>query len=180
MTERTPKEVKRHLTSEALKKLIGDEQKRGKVLQRLTFINDLYGGKSIPSAAKHVGVVKTIAYEWLERWNESGFDGLAPRFAGGKPSKLSVDKKNELRTLLEAKDLWYLGDIVKFIKSRFGLEYSERQVRRILKAFKMKHTKPYQVDYRKTEDAEEKQKNYEYITSIQICQTLWNTVFLNL
>ena len=158
MAKRTPKEVKRHITSGELRKLIKDEQKRGKILQRLIFINDLYEGKSIPSAAKHVGVVRTIAYEWLRRWNESGFDGLIPRFAGGKPSKLSVDQKIELVKLLEAKDLWYLGGIVKLIKSGFGVEYSERQVRRILKGFKMKHAKPYQVDYRKPGDAEEKLK----------------------
>ena len=158
MAKRTPKEVKRHITSGELRKLIRDEQKRGKILQRLIFINDLYEGKSIPSAAKHVGVVRTIAYEWLRRWNESGFDGLIPRFAGGKPSKISAEQKKELRTLLEAKDLWYLGDVVDLIRTEFGVEYSERQVRRILKGFKMKHAKPYRVDYRKPKDAGEKLK----------------------
>ena len=158
MAKRTPKEVKRHITSGELRKLIKDEQKRGKILQRLIFINDLYEGKSIPSAAKHVGVVRTIAYEWLKRWNESGLDDLVPRFAGGKPSKLSAEQKKELRTQLEAKDLWYLGDVVDLIRTKFGVEYSERQVRRILKGFKMKHAKPYQVDYRKPKDAEEKLK----------------------
>lgn len=38
------------------------------------------------------------------------------------------------------------------------MKYSERQVRRILKGFKMKHAKPYQVDYRKPKDAEENLK----------------------
>ena len=162
MTKRTPKEVKRHLASGELRKLIREEQKRGKVLQRLIFINDLYEGKSVPSAAKHAGVVKSIAYEWLRKWNESGYEGLIPRFAGGKPSKLSGEQKNDLMALLKAKDLWYLGDIEDLIKSRFGIEYSERQVRRILKSFKMKHAKPYQVDYRKPEDAEEKLKKTRF------------------
>ncbi len=40
------REVKRHITSGELRKLIRDEQKRGKVLQRLIFINDLYEGKA--------------------------------------------------------------------------------------------------------------------------------------
>ena len=105
-----------------------------------------------------MGVVKTIAYQWLERWNESGFEGLIPRFAGGKPSKLSAEQKKEFRTLLESKDLWYLGDVVDLIRTKLGVEYSERQVRRILKGFKMKHAKPYQIDYRKPKDAEEKLK----------------------
>ena len=151
-------EVKRHLTSTELRKLIKEEQKRGKVLQRLIFINDLYNGKSVPEASKDVGVVKAIAYEWLSRWNESGYDGLIPRFAGGKPGKLTKDQKEELKSLLKAKDLWYLGDIVDLIKTKFNVEYSERQVRRILKGFKMNHAKPYQIDYRKPDDADEKLK----------------------
>ena len=109
-----------------------------------------------------MGVVKTIAYVWLSRWNESGYEGLVPRFAGGKPSKLTGDQKKELKAFLEAKDLWYLNDIVGLIKTRFGVEYSERQVRRILKSFRMKHAKPYQVGYRKQENAEEKLKKTRF------------------
>ena len=151
-------EVKKHLTSTELRKLIKEEQKRGKVLQRLIFINDLYNGKSVPQASKDVGVVKAIAYEWLKRWNESGYNGLIPRFAGGKPGKLTREQKDELKVLLEAKDLWYLRDIVYLIKTKFSVEYSERQVRRILKGFGMNHAKPYQIDYRKPDDADKKLK----------------------
>ena len=60
--------------------------------------------------------------------------------------------------MLKAKDLWYLGDIVDLIRTKFNVEYSERQVRRILKSFKMNHAKPYQIDYRKPDDADEKLK----------------------
>ena len=109
-----------------------------------------------------MGVVKIIAYVWLSRSNGSGYKSLVPRFAGGKPSKLAGDQKKELKESLEAKDLWYLNDIVGLIKARFGVEYSERQVRRILKGFKMKHAKPYQVDYRKPDDAEEKLKKTRF------------------
>jgi putative transposase len=150
--------VEKKASEAEINRRIKEEKNRARIIPRLIFIKLLYHGKSVIEATKDVGVVKRVGYQWLARWNESGFDGLAPRFAGGKPSKLSVDQKNELRTLLEAKDLWYLGDIAKLIKSRFGVEYSERQVRRILKAFKMKHAKPYQVDYRKPEDAGEKLK----------------------
>ena len=61
--------------------------------------------------------------------------------------------------MLESKNLWYLNDLVGLIKARFGVEYSERQVRRILKGFKMKHAKPFKFDCRKPDDTEEKQKN---------------------
>lgn len=64
-----------------------------------------------------------------------GFDGLVPRFVRGKPAKLTEDQKKDPTASLEAKDLWYPGYIVSLIKTRFNVEYSERQVRRILKGF---------------------------------------------
>ncbi|MDA8055739.1 MAG: helix-turn-helix domain-containing protein [Thermoplasmatales archaeon] len=147
--------VKKTVSEADINRRIKEEKNRARIIPRLILIKLLYSGMSVIEASKDVGVVKRVGYQWLKRWNESGFDGLIPRFAGGKPSKLSAEQKKELRTLLEAKDLWYLGDIVKLIKSGFGVEYSERQVRRILKGFKMKHAKPYQIDYRKPKDAEE-------------------------
>lgn len=73
-----------------LRKLIKEEQKKGKALPRLIFINDLYDGKSVP-----VDVVKAIAYEWSKRWNRYGCDGLIPRFAGGNPEKLQRSRKRD-------------------------------------------------------------------------------------
>jgi putative transposase len=158
MTGNNSKEVKGHLTSEKLKNLIKEEQKRGKVLQRAYFINDLYEGKTVPVAAKHAGVIKAVAYIWFSRWNESGFDCLIPGFAGGKPSMLTEEQKKELKALLEAKVLRYLKDIVDLKRTKFNVEYSEREVKRIPKGFRMKHAKPYHVDCRKPKDAEEKLK----------------------
>ena len=119
---------------------------------------------------KNVGVAKRVGYQWLQRWNESGYEGLVPRFAGGKPSKLTPDQKKELKGLLEAKDLWYLNDIIDLIKTKFETIYSERQVRRILKSFNMRHAKPYQVNYRKLEDAEKNDKHSIYYCNNQECQ----------
>ena len=150
--------VERKVSESDINRRIKEEKNRARIIPRLIFIKLLYGGKSVIEASKDVGVVKRVGYQWLERWNESGFDGLIPGFAGGKPSKLSAEQKKDLKALLEVKDLWYLNDIVELIKTKFGVEYSERQVRRILKGFKMKHAKPYQVDYRKPKDAEEKLK----------------------
>ena len=106
---------------------------------------------------------KRVGYKWVKRSNESGYGGLVPRFAGGKPSKLTEDQKKELKVLLDTKGLWYLKDIIDLIKAQFNVEYSERQVRRILKSFKMNHAKPYQIDYRKPDDAEEKPKKLSQI-----------------
>ncbi len=154
--------VERKASESEINRKIKEEKIRARIIPRLIFIKLLYGGRSVIEASRDVGVVKRVGYQWLERWNESGFDGLVPRFAGGKPSKLSKEQKKELKAILESKDLWYLRDVVDLIRTRFGVEYSERQVRRILKGFNMKHAKPYQVDYRKPDDADEKLKKTRF------------------
>ena len=150
--------VERKASESEINRKIKEEKTRARIIPRLIFIKLLYGGESVIEASRNVGVVKRVGYQWLERWNESGFDGLAPRFAGGRHSRLSTEQKKELRIVLESKDIWYLRDIVELIRTKFGVEYSEKQVGRILKEFGMKHAKPYQIDYRKPDDADEKLK----------------------
>lgn len=55
-------------------------------------------------ALSKVDVTKRVGYIWQERWNEDGYDGLIPRFSGGRPSKLRENQKNELIDLLKKKD----------------------------------------------------------------------------
>ena len=54
-----------------------------------------------------------------------------------------MEQKDEHKALLQAKDPWYLKDIVNLIKTQFSVEYAERQVKIILKSFKINHAKPY-------------------------------------
>ena len=37
-----------------------------------------------------------------------------------------------MKKFLEAKEMWYLNDIAELIKTEFSIEYSEKQLRRIL------------------------------------------------
>ena len=86
--------VEKKASEAEINRRIKEEKNRARIIPRLIFIKLLYHGKSVIEATKDVGVVKRVGYQWLERWNESGFDGITPRFAGGKPSNLSVDQKN--------------------------------------------------------------------------------------
>ncbi len=102
-----------------------------------------------------MGVSKVIGYVWLENWNEKGLEGLKPNHAGGRPSELSEEQKEELKAILKERDDWTTKEVKELIKDKFGVEYSIRHVGRILKSFGMKYAKPYQKDYRKPENAEE-------------------------
>jgi putative transposase len=124
-----------------------------RVKERLIFISLLYDDVSILKACTVVGVSKATGYSWLKRWNEEGYSGLVPHYGVGRPSKLSDDQKKTLVMYLDMRDDWGLQEIEGLICEEFGVEYSERHVRNILKSFKMKHAKPYMSDYRKPDDA---------------------------
>ena len=78
---------------------------------RLYFIKHRYDGKSVEEASRLVGVAKPVGYQWQERWNESGYDGLIPLYAGGRPSKHSDEQKARLQSLLEEKDVWTTDEV---------------------------------------------------------------------
>jgi len=156
---RTPSlKVKKWITSEDLKKRIRKKEKDLKVLNRLHYINHLYNGCSVPEASEKIGITKQTGYIWLERWNENGYTGLIPRFAGGRPSKLTHQEKNELKEILMKRDDWTTKEVKNLIKERFGVEYSSKQVGIILRNLGLKFGKPYPHDYRRPADAEDQFK----------------------
>lgn len=144
-----------HITAEELLKRIKSLEKDVKVLQRLYFIKYRYEGVAVEEAAKRVGISKPVAYIWQDRWNKEGYEGLKPKFAGGKPSKLTNDQKEQLKEILNKRDDWTTENIRKTISKEFMVEYSLKQIRIILRKFGMKLAKPFPHDYRKPDDAED-------------------------
>jgi len=147
--------IERHITAEELQKRIKSLEKDVKVLQRLYFIKYRYEGVTVEEAAERVEISKPVAYIWQDRWNTEGYEGLKPKFAGGKPSKLSDDQKEQLKKILNKRDDWTTDEIKKLISDEFLVEYSLKQIRIILRKFGMKLAKPFPHDYRRPDDAED-------------------------
>jgi len=147
--------IQRHMTLEELERRIKKLEKNVRVLKRLYFIRYRLDGVSVEDAADRVGVTKNTAYIWQERWNESGYDGLIPRFAGGKPSKLTDEEKDILRQLLSERDTWTTEGVRELVSKEFGVDYTLKQIRIILKKFGMRCGKPYPHDHRRPDDAED-------------------------
>jgi len=126
--------------------------------ERLIFISDLFKGISVPKASKNIGISHSTGYEWLKRWNNNGLEGLIPRYAGGRPSELSKEDLEKLdKILLKTPNL--TNDIVfDIIKYEFGVEYSDRNVSRILRKLNYTYTKPYMIYKKMLDDAEEQLK----------------------
>lgn len=147
--------LQKHMTKEELRRRIKTLETNTRILQRLYFIKHRYDGKSVEEASRLVGVAKPVGYDWQERWNESGYDGLIPRYAGGRPSKLSDHQKEKLQLLLKDKDVWTTDEVRLLISNEFSIEYTLKQVRIIAKNHGMKYAKPFTLDYRKPPNAEQ-------------------------
>jgi len=143
-----------HVSLKVLRKMIRKEKDKH-VLHRLLFIRQLYDGVGVEQACERMCVSKQTGYSWLKEWNTHGYDGLAPRFGGGRPPKLRKEQKQKLKHKLRSKDNWLTSEVRALIKCEFGVDYSNRQVSRILRGFSMHYAKPYPQDYRRPKDAQQ-------------------------
>lgn len=147
--------IEKHLTLEDINFRIKSLEKDTKVLKRVYFIKYRYEGHGVEEAAQLVCVSHNTAYIWQRRWNEFGYEGLIPKYAGGKPSKLSDSQKEQLEMKLKELNNWTTSEVRNLIFDEFKVEYSLKQVRMILKKYGMKYAKPYSHDFIKPENAEE-------------------------
>ena len=145
--------IERKMTEDDLNRLIKSLERSTKMLKRLLFVKYRYNGDSVEEAAKRIGITKMIGYVWQRRWNNEGYKGLIPRYAGKGPSKMSEEQRNALKDKL--KDGQYTTAQVRdIIRNEFGIEYTMKQVWVILKKMGMRHAKPYPHDKRRPKDAE--------------------------
>jgi putative transposase len=149
--------IEKHLTVQDLERQIKTLEKDTRVLKTLYFVRYRYEGKSVEEAARLVGTSKNNAYIWQERWNESGYEGIIPRFAGGKPSKLTDEQKQDLKERLSSGS-FTTEDVREIIQTKYGVEYTSKQVRIIMRKMGLNYAKPFQHDYRRPADAEEQLK----------------------
>jgi len=150
--------VVKHLSEAELESLIKHERSK-RLVERLVFIQSLYAGEEVETAAKKVGRCRATGYWWLKRWNARGLEGLKPAFGGGRPPKLSSVERAELKQELQSRSYWFMKEVRKLIQDKFGKELSPASVSRILRSFGMKYAKPYPRDYRRPDDAETKLEN---------------------
>jgi transposase len=155
MTKPEQYHIAKHVSVEELNRMIKTLEKSTKVLKRLFFIKYRYEGDSVEEASRRVGITKRVGYIWQERWNKEGYKGLIPRYAGGRPSKLSERQKAQLKRILEKKDPWSTEEVRELIAREFNIKYTQKQIRIILKKLGMKHGKPYPHDYRRPKNAED-------------------------
>lgn len=135
-----------------------NEEKNYELRFKLSLLNLIIELQDVEKACRIMAIPASTAYRWISHWNDEGKEGLRNDRGkgGGKPSKLTENEIKELeRILREEKEWWTTKEVIKLLKERFGVKYSDDQVVRILKKLKMNHGKPYPHDYRKPDNAKE-------------------------
>ena len=97
--------LQRHMSQEELQKRIKNLENDVKVLKRLYFIKYRYSGLTVEQASELVGVSKPVGCIWQSRWNEEGYEGLIPKYAGGRPSKLDQNQKDKAKAIAQPENM---------------------------------------------------------------------------
>jgi transposase len=115
--------------------------------RRLLAIAAIYDGMDREEAARIGGMDRQTLRDWVHRFNEHGPDGLINIKPTGRPSRLSVEQKEELCRLVEAgpdpqKDgvvRWRCVDLKRVLEERFGVDLSAVRLGRVLKELGFSH-----------------------------------------
>ncbi len=109
-------------------------------VRRLLAIAAVYDGMSRAAAATLGGMDRQTLRDWVHRFNAHGPTGLTDRKAPGAAPRLTPDQEAELAALIEAgPDLqtdrvvrWRCIDLKTLIRRRFGIDYHERTIGKLL------------------------------------------------
>ena len=119
-----------------------------KMARRMLAIALVLEGRPRAEAAETCAMDRQTLCDWVHRYNASGLDGLSdqPRRNGPQP-RLSAEQQAEVATWVEqGADLkrdgvvrWRRVDLQRVIRERFGVEYHERTIGKLLKELGFSH-----------------------------------------
>ena len=159
MVNMVQKKVENHLSNEKLKERIRDAKKDCGMFKKYSFIYAVQNGKKVSEASEFLHISEPTGHRWLDRYNKEGEDGLKPNYKNmGRPPKLSAEFKEELPKILENEDNLTPQRVHEIINNRYGVDYSLRQIDRIMEELDFNYGKPYQIFAQKPKDAEYKLK----------------------
>ena len=110
--------------------------------RRLLSLAAVLDGFNRTHAARIGGMDRQTLRDWVHRFNEHGPDGLLDNWSKGSLPRLSASQQAELAQLVETGPdravhgvvRWRRIDLQRVIAERFGVDYHERTIGKILKA----------------------------------------------
>jgi len=109
-------------------------------------------GRKYAEIADVIGCTEQTVYNYVRAYNANGLKGLVPGKSPGRPTRLTEEQEQELYELIvdkkpvdvgfPAEMNWTSFLVRDWIKQRFGMEYTDRGVRKLLHRLGFSYTKP--------------------------------------
>lgn len=123
------------------------KSKDGGKARRLLALAAIAGGMNRTEAARVGGMDRQTLCDWVHRFNDEGPDGLKNCKSPGPKQRLNDDQLLEIKAMIiEGPDLerdgvvrWRCVDIQAIIKQRYGIDYHERSIGKILRTLGFSH-----------------------------------------
>jgi transposase len=133
--------------------------------ERIHAIQLLAQGHTRPDVARILGVAESSIYVWQKDYREGGLAALSTKIASGRKSLLSDAQMIELSRMLRCNPrqleldfgLWTRRRVRELIKRKFGIDYSEQNVGRILKLLGFSPQRPV---YQAVQQDDEKRRKW--------------------
>jgi putative transposase len=143
----------RHMSREGLESRCRVE-KDARVKERALAMLRLYDGATEEETARSVVRCEKSVRNWLKRWNEKGYDGLAPEFDGGPKPRIDSGEWDKIVQEIEGKGMT-IRDVEVYVKDTRGVHYAYKTVWEVLrKEKKVKYGKAYKMNAKRPPDAE--------------------------
>lgn len=115
--------------------------------RRLLSLAAVLDGMDREQAARIGGMDRQTLRDWVHRFNAFGPDGLRDIRSKGHPPRLTKEQLAELAQIVETGPdravhgvvRWRRIDLKKVVLERFGVDYHERTIGKILKALAFSH-----------------------------------------
>jgi transposase len=125
--------------------------------RRLLAIAAVYDGMSRADAARVGGMDRQTLRDWAHRFNAEGAAGLINRTAPGNRRRLTPEREAELERIVEAGPAaagldhlarWRCADLQALIAERWGVDYHERTIGKLLDRLDFSHITTRPQHYR--------------------------------
>jgi len=119
---------------EILKKA-SKKEKDAKILRRILIVLYVFKKDTIRDVGKRLNCSHPTVLYWKERYKNEGLEGLKTKPKSGKPRKILRRQESNLKKIFskESSDNpWTTKRVSNLIEEKTGINYSQRQVTRIL------------------------------------------------
>lgn len=111
------------------------KEKDGRLKERLLAIKLLLEGKTVPQIADELEVSLKTIYNWINHWNDQGYEGLKPKHRkSGRKGYLSRDEWQEIFQELQGKN-YSIDEIIDYIQTTRGKCYGYKAIWRVLRKY---------------------------------------------